>query len=404
MLTAWRVGLSPLMVGLLISFSYGFGYTGHIARGFALAHLLIAVTVFAVVEVVRSGVTAPRSSLAWAAIAGLASGLATMTNYLAVFPAAAVLAWVFFAAVSWKRHLWIVFTAGIPFCMTMIISLYFFVVQKDSRTGQFEPFSPFSMLARLAQFNMANLFGGLPLYVEGAARTAVGGSLAVLLLVVVAAAAYRWRQLGQTRWLWLSGALAPSAGLVGLGIAFGNSPVELRYVAFAAPFAAMLIASAATAWGRLAPVATAAVLGLVLTVQFAGTLGMQLHSATQQPFRLAIAAASPYLGDSSVLLVPFGNDGVGITGSVLREISPAQSVLTMSNTNAQSVPLRASAYKMAVMFGVSDRDGREQINVASAALRGHPSWCSSGIVWHDFRGGYIEVFDHVLPQTSCPVR
>jgi hypothetical protein len=395
MLTAWRAGLPPLVVGILITFAYGFSYTGHIARGFALAHLLLAVTVFAVLEASRFKPTAPKSSIIWAATGGLTAGLATFTNYLAVFPAAVALSWLALTEPSWRRRFWMAAAAGLPFASVMICVLYFYLYQKNSRIGQFETFALWPMLIRLAQFNAASLFGGLPLYVEGSTRMVAGGALAALLLTVAAAIAYVWRQLEPTRWLWLSGTLAPSIGLIGLGAVFGNSPVELRYVAFAVPFAAALVAAATAAWARRAPVATVVAFSLVLAVQALSTLGMELHPSTQQPFRPAIAAASPYLGEGSVLLVPFGNDGVGITGSVLREVAPNQHLLVMNNTNACSVPFYAFPYRTAVMFGVGDQAGREQISATSAVLRNHPSWYSAGVIWQDFRGGYVEIFKQV---------
>lgn len=401
MVAAWRAALPPLAVGLATTLAYGFGYTGHVARGFALAHLLIAITVLAALEAQR-GATRIGTAAAWAALAGLAAGFASFTNYLAVFPAAAVLAWMALAVPGWSRRLRIALTAGLPFLVVLGGALYFFLAQRESRTGQFDPFSLLPSVQRLAKFNAANLFGGLPLYVEGALSGVVGGALAVLLLAVVLAVACAWRRLGPARWLWLGGALAPSAGLLALGAAFGNNPIELRYIAFAAPFAAALIGAAAAAWARTAPRLAAAGLAVVLAVQAAGTLGMALHPATQQPFRHALAALAPYLGERSVMLVPFADDGVGITGSLLREAPPHQKMLVLRLDAAAAAADRAAGFSRAVLVGLGDRDGAKQARDASAALRVDGAWRSLGLAWRDARGGFAEVFERA-PLGRDPV-
>ena len=436
MAAAWRAGLPPVAVGVATALAYGFGYTGHIARGFALAHLLLALLSLAALEVWRREVArragggsrrkddgpekrrlggarrsgadraAPEwATLAWAAFAGCAAGLACFTNYLAVFPAAAVLAWMALAAPpprDWNRRVRIALAAALPFGLLLGAALYFFLAQKDSRTGQFDPFSPLPALLRLARFNAANLFGGLPLYLEGAAATAVSAGLAALLLLATLAILGAWRRLGPTRWLWAAGALAPSAGLLVLGVVFGNTPVELRYVAFSAPFAAALVAGAAGVWARGAPRAARAGFGLVLGVQAAGTVGMALHPSTQQPFRDALATLAPRLGEDSVLAVPFADDGVGVTGSLLREAPPDQKVLVLRLSDAAAVTERAAGFRRVVLLGLGDRDGAKQARSASAALHADPSWRSLGLAWSDFRGGFAEVFERGASSAGQP--
>lgn len=402
MVAAWRAALPPLAVGLGITLAYGFGYTGHIARGFALAHLLVAVAALSAVEAYR-GAARIGAATAWAATAGLAAGLAVFTNYLAVFPAAAVLAWMALAMPDWGARVRTAFAAGLPFLPGLGGAVHFFLAQKDSRPGQFEPFGLLPSLARLARFNAANLFGGLPLYAEGALAAAVGGALALLLLGVAAAVALGWRRLGPARWLLLGGAAAPSAGLLALGALFGNNPVELRYVAFSAPFAAALVAAAAADWARTAPRWATAGFAAVLAVQAAGTLGMALHPATQQPFRHALAALAPRLGDGSVLLVPFAEDGVGVTGSLLWEAPPRQKTLVLRLDDAATAPARAAGFERAVLVAMGDRDGIKQARAASAAFSADGAWRGLGTVWRDHRGGYAEVFERGSPRGQSPV-
>jgi hypothetical protein len=393
-------------VGAAAALAYGFGYTGHIARGFALAHLLVALAVLAALEARRAAAAAGRGGAAWAAAAGLAAGLAAFTNYLAVFPAAAVLAWMALAMPDWRRRFQTALAAGLPFLLPLAGALYFFLAQKDSRAGQFVPFEVAPAVLRLARFNAANLFGGLPLYVEGAAGAAVGGALALLLAAAAAAVAWNWRRLPPARWLLLGGALAPSAGVLALGAAFSNTPIELRYIAFAAPFAAALVAAAAAAWARAAPRAAAAGFALVLAVQAAGALGMALHPKTQQPFRHALAATAPFLDEGGLLLVPFADDGVGVTGTLLQAAPPDQEVLVLRNDDAAAAPDRAAAagFRRAVLIGLGERDGAKQARSASAAFRADPSWRGLGVVWSDFRGGFAEAFERDGGGDGAPGR
>ena len=64
MAAAGRAGLPPVAVGVATALAYGFGYTGHIARGFALAHLLLALLALAALEVWRRGARAERAAVA----------------------------------------------------------------------------------------------------------------------------------------------------------------------------------------------------------------------------------------------------------------------------------------------------------------------------------------------------
>jgi hypothetical protein len=130
---------------------------------------------------------------------------------------------------------------------------------------------------------------------------------------------------------------------------------------------------------------------------------MALHPATQQPFRTVMAHAAPLLGPAAVLLVPFGNDGVGVPGSLLREAPPRQTVLILRLADAADAPERAAGFNRAVVVGIGDRDGIRQALGAAAALRADPAWTSHGVVWRDPRGGFMEVFERA-PVPHAPSR
>lgn len=395
MAAAWAAGLPPVATGLATALAYGFAYTGGVARGFALAHLLLGLAALAVIFAARRG------SAALAAAGGLTAGLASFSNYLAAFPAAALLGWLLIAPMPRGARLRLLVAAALPFLAVQAANLSFFLPQRDSRPEQFEPFALLPALTLLGQFNAANLFGGLPLYVEGIWRLALGAALVALLAAAALAVALHWRRLGPTRWLWLGGFAAPSAGLLLLGAFFNNTPIELRYLAFAAPFAGALMAGAAAAIAASHPRLAYAGLGVLLVVQLAGASGMALHPATRQAYRDALTALSPMLGPQTLLLVPRGNDGVGIVGAVLAEAPPDQPLLVLREQHAAEVPAQAAGHARAVLLAITDRDGAVQAEAARAALLADAGWREVGTPWRDARRGYsATMFEAVGPDAS----
>jgi ABC-type Fe3+-siderophore transport system permease subunit len=95
-------------------------------------------------------------------------------------PAAALVFWLLVAPMPWARRLRLLAAAALPFGLIQAANLDFFLAQRDSRPDQFEPFAPIEALVLLVQFNLANLFGGLPLYVDGPARAALSAAVAAL--------------------------------------------------------------------------------------------------------------------------------------------------------------------------------------------------------------------------------
>lgn len=260
---------------------YGFVYTNAIARGFGLAGLLLCAGVLLLLN--RRQTTA-----------GLCLGAACATNYLAVFVAGGAI----LAARGWRA-----IPAALPF---IALDAWFFSAQHASRDGQFPPFELSAGIRRIAAYQAAAVLGGVPLYLDGDARTlatAAAGLVAVLL-----AAAIAWSRPWRDQPVILAAALAPPLGLLTLGIVFDTTPVEVRYFAFGLPFVAILIART-----RLAKP--------LLLLQAASIAGLLLSPRTMQPAR-AMATAAAYLPAGTIVLVPNGNDGVGIVGSFAIEAPP----------------------------------------------------------------------------------
>jgi hypothetical protein len=109
-------------------------------------------------------------------------------------------------------------------------------------------------------------------------------------------------------------AIATPIGLLLMGRLAHTIPVEIRYFAFALPPLALLLAASLTSlrepWaGRI--------LASVLMVQAASIAGLITRPETMQPEGAAARAAFRAVGDTGLVLLPRGNDGVGLVAAFL---------------------------------------------------------------------------------------
>lgn len=345
---------------------YGFAYTAGIARGFALAQCLSLAGVALLLRAERR--RNPTAALA----GGLALGAATLANYLAVFVAGAALLWLLLRRPRVPR-LWV--AAGLGFAVFLPADLWFFLAQRDSRTGQFPPFDLIHSLALLARFGAGTIFGGLPLYVDGTPRLIVSGALGGLLAALSALILWRWRGLARPgpRLLLTMAALAPPAGLILLGVVFDTTPIELRYLAFAAPFVALLLAgSLATLPRRLA----IGIGGAVLLIQAVSLAGLFTRAETMQPARATARAAASLAWPEGVVLVPHGNDGVGIVAAFAAEAPDWLPMLVVgSGDPASRTRIRAGAYRRVVLALLGQDDAsRATVRAMQAAFARQACW------------------------------
>ncbi|MFL5286798.1 MAG: hypothetical protein ACJ8AW_38955 [Rhodopila sp.] len=342
-----RIPKVPAM--LLTLGSDGFVYTSVIARGFALAQLLTLAGVL-----LLTGRRTPFSLLA----AGALFGAAAACNYLAVFVA---------VAAGIMTGGWLLLPAAAPF---LALDAWFFAAQHGARDGQFPPFSPTGALPRLAGYETASLFGGLPLYAAGnAGRIAIGGDVGALMLGLAATvlAAGPWAAGPRVRLL-AAAAVSPPIGLLLLGVAFNNTPIELRYLSFGVPFIGLLMAWACTGvWSR-------ALLYAAGTVQCAAIAGLMLAPATMQPARAAAHAAAD-LDDDAAALVPRGNDGVGIVGAFGSEAPAALPMLLVRPTDTPAALQDRTGFYQRVILALlgQDRDSNATLPIMHAAFAG-PGW------------------------------
>ncbi len=294
---AWFVDAAEIAVlpalGLTL-LNYGFAYTGVVARGFALAQFLNFLGFSLVFLAVQRRTR--RLSLA----GGLALGAAAFANYLAVFIAGAVLAWLCLARQRW-RYFPPTALGLVPF---LLADAWFFIAQRGTRTGQFTAFVPLQALKLLAKDFGAAQFGGLPLY-AGRFGPVVAVGLGVLLL---AAVFYVFRKRPKHALPLVLATAAPPLGLLALGFVFNNTPIEIRYLAFSMPYLALLFAAALPR----------PLLAVMLMVEFCAIIGLGFAPATMQPQGIAARQAAALPG--TLILLPFGNDGVGVPGPFISKL------------------------------------------------------------------------------------
>ena len=176
------------------------------------------------------------------------------------------------------------------------------------------------------------------------------------------------------RWVLLAGAAATPAGLLLLGFLFDNTPIELRYLSFGLPFVALL--AAASVGHRM--------LALILTTQLAGIAGLMLSPRTMQPAGAAAAAAAR-LNPNTIVLVPAGNDGVGIVGAFGIEAPPTLSLLLIRPGDPIATLL--TPYRRVALAALSqDRDSIAAVAAAHAVLA-QPPW------HHVASNAHVEVYE-----------
>lgn len=366
-LVAWQAAVPMITAMLLTLGCYGFAFSEVVARGFALAQMLNLAGVALLLIVQR------RHQHAAALCGGLLLGAATFTNYLAAFVGCAALLWTVFAL----RRLWI--WPALGFALWLPAALWFFLAQRSSRIGQFEPFALASGLLRLARYGTATVFGGLPLYVSGLASQVVAILVASLMLALLGVTLIRWRRVHP---LFAMAAVAPPLGLVLLGIAFDTTPIELRYLAFATPFIGLVLAS----------VLPRGAVCVVLAVQAMSLAGLVIREETAQPAR-SIARDAARLAGDGIVPVPHGNDGVGIVGAFAREAPATLRLLVIrrDETPAQILARAGNTLHVVLALLGQDADSRATLPHMREAFT-TPCWRPAG------QGSNVLAFERICRE------
>ncbi len=396
-LIAHRIGVPVALAILLTLGCYAFAYTGSVARGFALAQVLALLGAWLALTILRHPRRRPRTHAFLSVDAcegvggrppptmtvgmGLLLGAASFANYLAAFTAAPVLLWL-----AWRRPRDGVL-AGVGFAVFVAADLVFFLAQRDSRPGQFPPFHLVDGLARLGKYTAGSLAGGLPMYVPAPLAAPVAAGTAILLAALTVLVAARWRRIGtpDARVLLAGAVVATPAGLLLLGLAFDNTPIELRYLAFATPYAALLLAGALAALPRCA--------AAVLALQTVAIAGLLLRPETMQPMRDAANEAARLADAGSVVLLPRGNDGVGVVGAFVTE-APDDLRLLLVGPGAGVAAVQRVAPRLILPLLARDADSRATVAALQAGFAHDPCWRTAP-------GAGVAVFERVCPAAQA---
>ena len=316
---------------------YAFSYTAIIARDFALAETL---TIWGSVLALRMNARAHslRECGSYAVSSGLMLGLACYTNYLAAFIAVPVLLW------QMARYP----KAGILACVSsasfLPAGIWFFLSQHAARTSQFPPFAIQHAIVLIGRDVTAAIFGGIPRYFSPPLRTTIYGALFVSVTYIfwhLRLGLWKKRNMAEL-YLLLLGTMTPSFGLIFLGVIFDNTPIEVRYLCFFCPFFSVLIAFAIKHSNY--PIIPT---GIFLFLQAIGIGGLLIMPQTMQPIGAAVRLAVRLATSHTVVLVPFGNDGVGVAGAFVNSAPPNMKLLVVNSRNSL-VQLHAA------LLGVND--------------------------------------------------
>jgi hypothetical protein len=128
---------------------------------------------------------------------------------------------------------------------------------------------------------------------------------------------------------------------------------------------------------------------LLLAVQAASIAGLMLAPRTMQPARDAARAAAALVRDGVVLL-PRGNDGVGVVGAFAIEAPPALPLLLIpAGATPEQIRARLGGWRR-VVLALLEQD--EASRVASDAMRAAMATGSWGVV---ARGPNVAVYERV---------
>lgn len=188
----------------------------------------------------------------------------------------------------------------------------------------------------------------------------------MLLIWLLARIVWRWRDIGipPARTMLGLAALSPPVGLLMLGAIFDNTPIEVRYLSFSTPFVGLLLAGALRARWAMP----------LLAIQAAALVGLMLAPQTMQPARAAARAAAALVQDGVVLL-PRGNDGVGVVGAFATEAPPDLPLLLIpALASPEQIRARIQPWHR-VVLALLEQDAASR--AAGAAMRralADPGW------------------------------
>jgi hypothetical protein len=348
---AAAIGIDPPSAVILTLGCYGFAYSSIVARDFSLTTLLILAGMLALLP------TKPTRRTDF--LAGALLGAACCTNDLAVFTALAI--WLWLATHAKGRLLPV--TGGAA--LFIPLWAWFYLSQRNSRQGQFHHFRARSALAHLAHDQAAALLGGLPKYVPSRLSGLVALGLALFLLLLLVQI-FRVSLDRRRRTLLFAGALAPPIGLLALGLTFHTMPFEIRYLWLGLPFIGLLLAAALAPHPR--------VRALLIALNLAALTGLAVAPQTMQPGTRLARRSARAAGAHGLIIIPFGNDGVGIPGPFI-SASPARATILVARRTTPHLLTIAAAYPRIILPDLTvDRTSRIFTPALIALFEAAPCW------------------------------
>lgn len=345
LLLVWRLAAVARVPGIpavaCAFLGYAVFYPATLARAYALALLLVLWGTFILVRLLRDmeaqaaahpaagGVTSvardapPRASLhmaAWAALAGLAFGLAGLSHYLALLAGAAIMGAFALTALRWWRP-WPVLAAGCG-----VLPPFLGILAMRANQGTAEWFHPdFDLMRdvwRVAEMQVAALFGRLPLLSDEPWRTVLATLIVPAMLALLCTIGLGLRSIltDPVRRVLLVGALAMPVGLFAFSIVADRAPFVSRYCSYSLPFVALCFAAGLAELHRRRPRLAVAAFGYVLLWQALGAGALMAWTPTKQEYRGIVAnVAASWVPGQSALIVPTGYDHIGKNGPYLWE-------------------------------------------------------------------------------------
>ncbi|MDD2876193.1 MAG: glycosyltransferase family 39 protein [Acidiphilium sp.] len=356
---AQRFGVSAPLAIMITILCYGFAYTGIVARNFALADAFSLTGVMLLLEADEC------HKPAWGLLAGLLLGAACFSNYLASFTTIAALGWI--ALNNWHRPaLWLMPALGAA--LFIPAGAWFFLAQAGTRSGQFHRFRLGRALLDLIRDQAGAILGALPRYAAPpwsvAIETLLGIFAVVLTIVVIRTGLPSLTP--RHRRLVISMILAPPLGLLALGAIFNNTPIEVRYVWLGLPYIGLGLAAGL----RRKPWLT----GTLIAIQAAAIIGLAIAPQTMQPAARTVRLATEAAGPRTLVLVPFGNDGVGIPGPFIAA-SPNTMTVRIVRTVRPALLSETAPFHRAIIANITvDDKSRALIPQLDALFKTSNCW------------------------------
>ncbi len=330
----------PFWPSLIYSLSSGAVHYGHEARNYSLALFLVMLATY--LAYFFNKIDLNRRSHFWFFTVSIAAccGLAFLTNYLTIFPIAALLSWCFaWAPKHQRKYIIPAMSLSAVISLTGISTL---LTQLGARPNQFQKALGFGdELMKIVDANFQMLWS--PVTSSSGICWTVVGTVFVLLLLSTAYVKAAWRAIDKRLLTLMAGlAIAPSLGVLALDLLFSKSLGKSSYVLFGLPAIVVLLTLAVgdrsepvIGKSRWSAANLARIVGFVVPffigLQFSG-INFDLErtpefaGSTLRSLARRIEASSP----SPVVVIGAGH-GRGDPASVIYELGPDTTVCVVDN-------------------------------------------------------------------------